>query len=172
MIVSSDEKEIREFAKELGIPYDPYFSTATTLSRSIPKHGTWRNKRRRQEGFTNRLALKLVRLLFFVLLGGFILGAMCVLAGYDGPLVCYTATFAPIGTVCSLVLGAIVNKSRAENTGPNGTGIKYAAAVASGFNDNIEFVPDDTPISTCGLCQEELKTDDVKTNSDSESESK
>lgn len=157
MTTISDETELRRFAKKYGIPYELYFSTTTG---NALRSGTWRNKRRRQEGFTNRLAMTLVRLLFFVLLGGFILGVLSVLTGYSGPLVCYTATFTPIGTVCSLVLGAIVNKSRAENTGPNGTGIKYAAAVAAGFNENIEFVPDDTHItSECTECQNEVNSE-------------
>ena len=41
--------------------------------------------------------------------------------------------FTPIGTAISIVIVRIVDKSRAENTGPDGEGIKYAAAKASNF---------------------------------------
>ena len=41
--------------------------------------------------------------------------------------------FTPIGTAVSIVLVRIVDKSRAENTGADGEGIKYAAAKASNF---------------------------------------
>ena len=52
---------------------------------------------------------------------------------YTGALACWTVVFTPIGTAISIVLVRIVDKSRAENTGPDGEGIKYAAAKASNF---------------------------------------
>ena len=52
---------------------------------------------------------------------------------YTGALMCWTVVFTPIGTACGIVLSKIVDKSKAENSGPNGEGIKYAAAMASNF---------------------------------------
>lgn len=56
-----------------------------------------------------------------------------IVTGYTGALMCWTVVFTPIGTACGIVLSKIVDKSKAENSGPNGEGIKYAAAMASNF---------------------------------------
>lgn len=84
-------------------------------------------------GFTNCLAVAIVGLLFAGLVGGFALAVLSIKYNYLGSLVCYTAAFAPIGTACSIVLARIVDKSRAENIGGNGDGIKFAQAKAVGF---------------------------------------
>ena len=86
-------------------------------------------------GFTNRLALYLVFLLFVGLAGGFILAVLSIRYQYTGALMCWTVVFTPIGTAVSIVLARIVDKSRAENTGADGEGIKYAAAKAA-ISDN------------------------------------
>lgn len=88
---------------------------------------------RKRMGNTDRLALLLVLLLAAGLAGGFILAVLSIRAQYMGALACWTAAFAPIGSVCAAVLVAIVNKNKAENTAG---GVKYAAAEASGFVEN------------------------------------
>ena len=72
------------------------------------------------------------------LAGGFYLAIRSISTGYTGSLLCWTVVFTPIGTACSIVLSKIVDKSRAENTGGNGEGIKYAAAKANNFSVGAE----------------------------------
>ena len=84
-------------------------------------------------GFTNTLALLLVILLFLGLAGGFLLAVMSIRHSYTGALACYTGVFTPVGTALGIVLGKIVDKSRAENTGADGKGVVFAAAEADGF---------------------------------------
>lgn len=87
-------------------------------------------------GFTNAMALLLILLLAAGLAGGFILAVMSIRHQYTGALACYTVVFTPIGTAISIVLAHIVDKSKAENRGPNGEGVVFAAAQASGFSQN------------------------------------
>lgn len=89
-------------------------------------------------GFTNRLALYIMLFLAIGLAGGFYLAIRSISTGYTGSLLCWTVVFTPIGTACSIVLSKIVDKSRAENTGGNGEGIKYAAAKANNFSTSTE----------------------------------
>lgn len=84
----------------------------------------------RKIGFTNRLAVYLVLLLTAGLAGGFVLAVLSIKYQYTGALMCWTVVFTPIGTAVSIVLARIVDKSRDENTGADGEGIKYAAAKA------------------------------------------
>lgn len=84
-------------------------------------------------GFTNALALLIMLFLATGLAGGFYLAMKSIVTGYTGALMCWTVVFTPIGTACGIVLSKIVDKSKAENSGPNGEGIKYAAAMASNF---------------------------------------
>ena len=79
-------------------------------------------------GFTNRLALYLVALLFLGLAGGFILAVLSIRYQYTGALACYT-----VGTAVSIVLARVVEKNRKENTGADGEGITFAAARAADF---------------------------------------
>ena len=103
------------------------------------------NCRRRRLGFTNTLALLLVLLLACGLAGGFLLAVMSIRHSYTGALACYTVVFTPIGTALGVVLGKIVDKSRAENTGPDGKGVVFAAAEADGFMDS-NYSADSPPI--------------------------
>lgn len=80
-------------------------------------------------GATNRLAVYLVIMLLFGLVMGFILAVMSIHSDYAGSLICFTVVFTPMGTAISIVLNSIVNKSKAENTGADGEGIKYALAM-------------------------------------------
>ena len=108
--------------------------------RERPKKGLLRRL-----GFTNTLALLLVLLLSCGLAGGFLLAVMSIRHSYTGALACYTVVFTPIGTALGVVLGKIVDKSRAENTGPDGTGVVFAAAEADGFTGSDHSV-DSPPI--------------------------
>lgn len=87
-------------------------------------------------GFTNQLAIKLVRLLSGGLFGGFVLAVLSIKYNYVGSLLCYTCVFTPIGTALSIVLAKVVDKSKAENTSADGDGIVYAKAKASNFQDS------------------------------------
>lgn len=95
-----------------------------------------RKKKRQGIGFTNRLAVYLMLFLATGLVGGFILARMSIQYQYMGALACYTVVFTPVGTAVGIVLGKIVDKSRAENTGADGAGIKFAAAQAARFGQS------------------------------------
>ena len=96
-------------------------------------------KKEHSIGFTNKLAIYLVILLFVGLFMGFLLAIFSIDTGYTGQLLCFTVVFTPIGTALSIVLTKIVDKSKAENLGPNGEGIKFATARANEFNDLVEY---------------------------------
>lgn len=87
-------------------------------------------------GFTNTLALLLVLLLAAGLAGGFLLAVMSIRHQYTGALACYTVVFTPMGTALSVVLARVVDKNKAENTGPNGEGVIFATAEANGFRES------------------------------------
>lgn len=76
-------------------------------------------------GFTNRLANKLVYMLWAGLLMGFLLAVYSIRAQYTGALACFTVVFTPIGVGIDVVLRAVVKKSQAENTSKDGEGIRY-----------------------------------------------
>ena len=92
-----------------------------------------RLQKKKTLGYTNMLGIYLVLLLGAGLLGGYSLAIKSIQANYVGALACYTAVFAPIGTAIGIVLGKIVDKNKAENTGGNGDGIVFAAAQAVNF---------------------------------------
>ena len=98
-------------------------------------------------GFTNRLAIVLVIFLLIGLIMGFVLALLSIFYQYLGQLICFTAILSPIGTACSIVLNSIVNKSKAENLSGDGTGIKFAAAMADNFCGNTTeatpLIPED-----------------------------
>lgn len=96
-------------------------------------------------GFSNRLALYILIFLAAGLTGGFYLAVRSISSDYSGSLLCWTVVFTPIGTAVSTVLGRIVDKSTAENTGADGEGIKFAAAKANGFGAN-DFSDQSPPI--------------------------
>lgn len=85
-------------------------------------------------GFTNKLAIALVVFLGTGLVGGFVLAWKSIDCGYMGALACYTAVFAPVGTAVGIVLGKVVDKSKAENTEG---GIIYAAAAAKQYERDL-----------------------------------
>ena len=111
------------------------------------KHGAHetkpRKKRRRRKskrksllrhfsalGFTNRLAIYILLFLAAGLVGGFYLAMKSIAYSYTGALLCWTVVFTPIGTAVSIAISKVVDKSKAENTGGNGDGIKYAMAMS------------------------------------------
>lgn len=97
-------------------------------------------------GFTNRLALYLVALLFLGMAGGFVLAALSIRYQYTGALACYTVVFTPVGTALSVVLARVVEKNRKENTGADGEGITYAAAKAADFRREVAASGNSPPI--------------------------
>lgn len=112
-----------------------------------PKPKRIKKKKRFLEkiGFTNSLAVFILVFIAIGLAGGFYLALKSIATGYTGALMCWTVVFTPIGTACSIVLGAIVHKSTVENSGADGEGIKYAAAKAAGFVQNQDSL-DSPPI--------------------------
>lgn len=87
-------------------------------------------KKKKKQGFTNRLAIYILWFLALSIFLGFVLAWRSITYGYVGALACFTAALAPIGTIASAVMGKIVDKNKAENTEG---GIKYAAAESKGF---------------------------------------
>lgn len=95
-----------------------------------------RGERRRKKpgiGFTNRLAVYLLLFLAAGMLGGFLLAVLSIKYQYAGALACWTVVFTPIGTAAGIVIGKVVDKSKAENVSGNGDGIAFASAQAKGF---------------------------------------
>ena len=92
---------------------------------------------RKRMGNTDRPGYILVFILALGLAGGFALAVLSIRYQYTGALACWTVVFTPIGTALSIVLSRIVEKNRAENTGANGEGVKYAAAQAAGFAQDL-----------------------------------
>ena len=85
-------------------------------------------------GFSNRLSIYILGFLLIGLIGGFYLAILSINADYMGSLLCWTVVFTPIGTAVSIVMGKIVDKSKAENiTG----GIKYEVAMLEHLEDDI-----------------------------------
>lgn len=101
--------------------------------RRAPKEPKPKKRKKKRQGFTNRLAIYILWFLAFSILLSFILAWRSITYGYVGALACWTVSLAPIGTIASAVIGKVVDKSKAENTGPNGEGIKYATAESKGF---------------------------------------
>lgn len=104
-----------------------------------------RTASRRRMGTTDRLGYILVFILAMGLAGGFLLAVLSIRYQYTGALACWTVVFTPIGTALSIVLSRIVEKNRAENTGADGEGVKYATAVASGFVEDGGGVSENSP---------------------------
>ena len=97
-----------------------------------------KKRRKHKRGSSDKLALYVMMFLSFGLALGFILAVLSIIYQYTGALVCYTAVFAPIGTVAAVIPSLVVKKSTAENTGADGEGIKYAAAKAQDFIENLQ----------------------------------
>lgn len=114
---------------------------STTYSRKKRKR-----KNRKKIGFTNRLALYLLLLLTAGLFGGFYLAILSIKYQYTGALLCWTVVFTPIGTALSMVIGAVVQKNKAENTSAEGEGIVYAKAKAFGFSEDENASINSPPI--------------------------
>lgn len=92
---------------------------------------------KRKLGFTNKLAIYLVLLLTFSLILGFYLALESIKAQYTGALICWSCVVAPLDACLGIVLARVVEKSRAENLGPNGVGIAYSAAQAAQFVEDV-----------------------------------
>lgn len=115
-------------------------STVVTTKRNGKPH-------KKKVGFTNFLAVYLVILLTIGLFMAYKLAKDSIIYNYMGQLLCFTVVFTPLGTALSLVLGKIVDKSKAENVSGDGTGIKYAQAAASGFLDTESITETTTTVA-------------------------
>lgn len=91
-------------------------------------------------GFTNKLAVCLVIIMVASLMMGFYLAIKSIEMQYTGALVCWSCVIAPLDTCLGIVLVKVVDKSKAENLGPDGTGISFAAAQAANFTNNIASI--------------------------------
>lgn len=117
-----------------------------TIKVEVPVVEAPVNKRKRKGpiahlvslGFTNRMALQLILMLWAGLAMSFILAWRSITYQYMGALACWTVVFTPIGTAIGIVLGAIVQKNKAENTGADGEGIVFASAQSKDFNNQNE----------------------------------
>lgn len=99
---------------------------------------------RKRLGFTNKLALLIMLFLALTAYGGYRLAVMSIATGYVGALACYTVAIAPVDTAAGIVLGKIVDKSKAENVGGNGDGINYYKATHS--STTVEYNKNSPPI--------------------------
>lgn len=108
-----------------------------------PKKKRYRRKKRKNIGFSNRLAIYTLLFLAAGLIGGFYLAIKSIQYQYTGPLVCWTVVFTPIGTAVGFIPHFVVHKSTVENSGADGEGIKFAAAKAVEFlqGDETENSP-------------------------------
>lgn len=84
---------------------------------------------RKPISFTNKLSVFIIGLLTAYILMSFILSIYSIRNQYMGALACWTVCTTPLGAGLSIVLNSAVRKSQAENTGPNGEGIKYELAM-------------------------------------------
>lgn len=89
-------------------------------------------------GFTNKLAIWLIIVLMISLIMGFYLAIKSIEMQYTGALICFTACVAPLDTCLAIVIAKVVDKSKAENLGADGTGISFAAAQAVNFKEYID----------------------------------
>lgn len=101
-------------------------------------HKKLKKVNRKRLGFTNKLAIWLIFVMIVSLAMGFYLAVESIAMQYTGALVCFTACVAPLDTCLAIVIAKVVDKSKAENLGPDGTGISFAAAQATNFNDSTD----------------------------------
>ena len=96
-------------------------------------------------GFTNKMAVYILLLITIGLGMGFVLAWRSIDMQYMGALACFTVVMTPLNTVCSIVLGKIVDKNKSENTGADGMGITFAAAQANNFKSDADELFDNSP---------------------------
>lgn len=87
-------------------------------------------------GFTNKMCIGLVFIMFVGLCMGFALAVYSVKEQYTGALECFTIAFTPMGVGINIVLTRAVVKSDHENTSAEGEGIKYGKAREEWYGDN------------------------------------
>ena len=112
---------------------------------SLIKKNTKKKVKKKRLGFTDRMAVSLIVLLFLGLILGYDLAVKSIYAQYMGALACYTAVFCPVGTAISIVLAKVVDKNKSENMGSDGTGITFASAQANNFKTDVDEVFDNSP---------------------------
>ena len=82
-----------------------------------------------KRGHTNTMAIYILMLLTVCIFLSFLLAVLSIKYQYMGALACWTVCFSPIGSVLGIVLNSTVNKSKAENLGPQGEGIRYSQII-------------------------------------------
>ena len=98
--------------------------------KALIKEAKFRKKLKRKGlGFTNKLAVSIMLLLFLGLFMGYNLAVKSIEAQYTGALMCYTCVFTPIGTACSV----------------DGMGITFAAAQSNNFKTESDELFDNSP---------------------------
>lgn len=112
---------------------------------SLIKKNTKKKVKKKRLGFTDRMAVSLIVLLFLGLILGYDLAVKSIYAQYMGALACYTAVFCPVGTAISIVLAKVVNKNKEENTGADGMGIAFATAQANNFSFEVDDSFENSP---------------------------
>lgn len=83
------------------------------------------------------MAVFILLLISAGLLLSFVLALLSIKYQYLGTLACWTACFSPVATAASIVLNSVVKKNQAENTGPNGEGLRFTQLI----NDTNEGGP-------------------------------
>lgn len=97
-----------------------------------------KKKKNEKVQFSKKLILDVRGLLWIISIGGILLGFYCVYKDFTSSLGWVTSLvglpWASHATICSLYL----QKSKAENTAADGTGIVFAAAQAKNFIEEYE----------------------------------
>ena len=71
------------------------------------------------------MAWVLIIVLITTVLMSFVLAVYSIHEQYMGALACWTVCIAPMDAALSIVLKAVVDKNKQENTGADGEGIRY-----------------------------------------------
>ena len=97
-----------------------------------------KKKEKKELSYSKKLIADVRALLWVITIGGVALAFYCIYSDYTSSLPWISTMvglpWASHATICSLYL----NKSKAENTAADGTGIVYAAAAAHDFMENYQ----------------------------------
>lgn len=105
-----------------------------------------KNANSKKLGFTNKLAISLVFIMVLSLFMGFSLACLSIQHQFTGALACFTVCVTPLDTCLGIVLCRVVDKSKAENLGADGSGISYMTAKAALSQEtNGTNIFDDSP---------------------------
>lgn len=94
-------------------------------------------KKKKPLSFSKQLIRDIRALLWIVTLGGLALAFFCIHRGYTGSLPWIGAMVGLPWTAHGVVCAFYLNMAKSDHkSGPDGTGITYAAAQANGFREN------------------------------------